>query len=45
MGIKIGQGYGMTEHSPIISLPDLDLPDKVAFAGKLLEHIEIRNGE
>ncbi len=41
-GINIGQGYGMSECSPIISEPVLDRPDKVASAGKVLNHVEVR---
>lgn len=45
MGIKIGQGYGMSEHSPMISVPLLDRKDKIFSAGLLLRHVEVRNGE
>lgn len=48
MGIRIGQGYGMSECAPVISEPDYEKPEKVSSAGKLLEHIKIRvadNGE
>ena len=48
MGIQIGQGYGMSECSPVISDPDFERPEKVSSAGKIRDHIEIRvsdNGE
>ncbi|MBQ8970963.1 MAG: AMP-binding protein, partial [Lachnospiraceae bacterium] len=41
-GIKIGQGYGMSECSPIISSPVFDRPDKFASAGKKVRRCEIR---
>lgn len=41
-GINIGQGYGMSECSPIISEPVMGRPDKVTSAGKILEHVEVR---
>ena len=44
-GINIGQGYGMSECSPIISEPVMDRPDKLTSAGKVLEHVEIRIAE
>ena len=45
MGVRIGQGYGMSEHSPIISEPVYGRPDKVLSAGKVMEHVEVRIGE
>ncbi len=42
MGIRIGQGYGMSECSPVISEPDFEHPEKVCSAGKVLDHIDIR---
>ncbi len=44
-GINIGQGYGMSECSPIISEPVMGRPDKLTSAGKVLEHVEIRIAE
>ena len=46
-GIMIGQGYGMSECSPLISSPDYTRPDKVASAGKVVMRCEVRtqNGE
>ncbi|MCR4589332.1 MAG: AMP-binding protein [Lachnospiraceae bacterium] len=41
-GINIGQGYGMSECSPIISEPVMNRPDKVTSAGKVLDHVEVR---
>lgn len=45
MGIRIGQGYGMSECSPVISEPDFEKPEKVSSAGRVLEHVDIRVGE
>ena len=45
MGIRIGQGYGMSECSPVISEPDFEHPEKVSSAGRTLDHIEARVGE
>lgn len=45
LGVRIGQGYGMSEHSPIISEPVYDRPDKVLSAGKVMDHVEVRIGE
>ncbi len=42
IGIKIAQGYGMSECSPKISAPDWNRPDKVASVGKLVARCEIR---
>lgn len=42
IGIKIGQGYGMSECSPKISAPDWNRPDKVASVGKLVKGCELR---
>ena len=42
LGVRIGQGYGMSEHSPIISEPVYDRPDKVLSAGKVMKHVEVR---
>ncbi len=46
-GIMIGQGYGMSECSPLISSPDYTRPDKVTSAGKVVKRCEVRvqNGE
>lgn len=48
MGIRIGQGYGMSECAPVISEPDFEKPEKVSSAGRTLDHVEVRvagNGE
>ncbi len=45
MGVRIGQGYGMSECSPIISQADYERTDKLASAGKVLEEIELRIAE
>ena len=45
MGIRIGQGYGMSECSPVISEPDYEHPEKVSSAGRILDHIEVRVSE
>lgn len=45
MGVHIGQGYGMSEHSPVISEPVYDRPDKVLSAGRVMKHVEVRIGE
>ena len=41
-GIMIGQGYGMSECSPLISSPDYGRPDKVTTAGKVVKRCEVR---
>ncbi|MCR5774764.1 MAG: AMP-binding protein [Lachnospiraceae bacterium] len=48
MGVRIGQGYGMSECSPVISQAECDRSDKMSSAGYLLDHVELRvadNGE
>ncbi len=42
LGVRIGQGYGMSECSPIISEPVYDRLDKIASAGKLVARVEVR---
>src|SRR5699024_9834594 len=42
IGIEIGQGYGMSECSPVISAPDWNRPDKVASIGKIVNRCEVR---
>ena len=42
IGIKIAQGYGMSECSPKISAPDWNRPDKVASVGKIVKGCELR---
>lgn len=42
LGILIGQGYGMSECSPVISAPDWDRPDKVASVGKVVDRCQVR---
>ncbi|MCR5235043.1 MAG: AMP-binding protein [Lachnospiraceae bacterium] len=45
LGVRIGQGYGMSECAPIISEPVYDRLDKIASAGKVLKHVEVRISE
>ncbi|MCR5488013.1 MAG: AMP-binding protein [Lachnospiraceae bacterium] len=45
LGLRIGQGYGMSECSPVISQPVYDRPDKLDSAGKVMDHVEIRIAE
>ena len=42
IGIKIAQGYGMSECSPKISAPDWSRLDKVASVGKIVKGCELR---
>lgn len=42
IGISIGQGYGMSECSPVISAPDWDRPDKVASVGRIVDRCQVR---
>lgn len=42
LGISIGQGYGMSECSPVISAPDWERPDKVASVGKIVDRCQVR---
>ena len=42
IGIKIAQGYGMSECSPKISAPDWNRPDKVASVGKIVKGCQLR---
>ena len=42
IGIKIAQGYGMSECSPKIAAPDWSRPDKVASVGKLVARCQLR---
>lgn len=42
LGISIGQGYGMSECSPVISSPDWNRPDKVASVGRIVDRCEVR---
>lgn len=42
LGVKIGQGYGMTECSPVISEADFERLDKIESAGHLVKHVEAR---
>ena len=41
-GITIGQGYGMSECSPKISVPDYDRADKRASVGRIVRGCEVR---
>ncbi|HIQ98537.1 MAG TPA: AMP-binding protein [Candidatus Scybalocola faecavium] len=42
LGISIGQGYGMSECSPVISSPDWSRPDKIASVGKIVDRCQVR---
>lgn len=42
LGIVIGQGYGMSECSPKISVPDYDRLDKLSTVGRLVDRCEVR---
>lgn len=45
MGVRIGQGYGMSECSPIISQAEYERTDKLSSAGKPLDKVEVRIAE
>ena len=42
LGILIGQGYGMSECSPVISSAAWDRPDKIASVGRIVDRCEVR---
>lgn len=42
VGIRIGQGYGMSECAPKISVPDYDREDKLESIGFLVRNCEVR---
>lgn len=42
IGIFISQGYGMTEHGPSISAPDMSRPDKAHTAGRVVLRCKTR---
>lgn len=42
IGIRIAQGYGMSECSPKISVPDYDRTDKLSSVGFLVRDCEVR---
>lgn len=42
LGISIGQGYGMSECSPVISTAIWDRPDKTASVGKIVDRCQVR---
>ncbi len=42
VGVRIGQGYGMSECSPKISVPDYDREDKIESIGFLVRGCEVR---
>lgn len=42
LGIKTGQGYGMSECSPKISVPDLERKEKMASVGRLVTGCQVR---
>lgn len=42
LNISIGQGYGMTECSPKISVPEYDRLDKLASVGKIVDRCKVR---
>ena len=41
-GIKIAQGYGMSECSPKISTPDFSRPDKAASVGRIVDRCQVK---
>lgn len=47
LNITIGQGYGMSECSPKVSVPDYERPDKVSSVGHIVDrcHVKIVDGE
>ena len=48
LNVRIGQGYGMSECSPVISEPAYDRLDKISSAGKVIKRVKVRvaeNGE
>ena len=42
IGIFLCQGYGMSEHSPTISTPDMTRPDKAHTAGRIVPRVKTR---
>lgn len=42
LNITIGQGYGMSECSPKIAVPDYDRPDKISSVGKIVDRCQVR---
>ncbi len=42
IGITIGQGYGMSECSPKISVPDYERPEKVSSVGRVVDRCQVR---
>lgn len=42
IGLLVGQGYGMSECSPKISVPDYDRKDKLASVGHVVRGCEVR---
>lgn len=42
LGISIGQGYGMSECSPVISTAVWDRPDKIASVGRIVDRCQVR---
>ena len=42
LGIAIGQGYGMSECSPVISTAVWDRPDKTASVGRIVDRCQVR---
>ncbi len=45
LGVRIGQGYGMSECSPVISEAVYDRLDKIESAGKVIKRVEVRIAE
>lgn len=42
LGLLVGQGYGMSECAPKISVPEYGRMDKIASVGKIVERCEVR---
>ena len=42
LGIGIAQGYGMSECSPKVAVPDWTRPDKVSSIGRLVDRCQVR---
>ena len=45
LGVKVGQGYGMSECSPVISSAEYGRLDKLESVGRVIDKVEVRIGE